>query len=179
MSRTVVGGFTAIEITLAMKLVERVDLLQAARLDAEAEGDEGRAVSRAALIHDPLVDAPIGALRAAVVLLSTPELRTVPVVLAGGERQAKRDGRGSVIAATFAQAITVHKSQGSQWDNVLVIDESSVFYGAAFREHEKLLGRDGAAIEAHINGQRWLYTGTTRAAKRIVIAPRLNGLVRG
>ncbi len=95
-----------------------------------------------------------------------------------GEKQAKRDGRGSVIAATFAQAITTHKSQGSQWDNVLVVDESSVFYGAAYREHERTAGREVAAIEAHINGQRWLYTATTRAAKRVVIVPRLNGLVR-
>lgn len=111
-------------------------------------------------------------------------VRTLVVWAAGfrdleGERQAKRDGRGSVVAATFAQAITTHKSQGSQWRRVLVVDEASVFYGAAFREHERALGRDGAAIEAHINGQRWLYTATTRASDQVVIVPRLNGLVRG
>jgi exodeoxyribonuclease-5 len=111
-------------------------------------------------------------------------VRTLTVWAAGfrdleGEKQAKRDGRGSVVAATFAQAITTHKSQGSQWPRVLVVDESSVFYGAAFREHERTLGRDGAAIEAHINGQRWMYTGITRAAEQVVIVPRLNGLVTG
>ncbi len=94
-----------------------------------------------------------------------------------GEKQAKRDGRGSVIAATFAQAITTHKSQGSQWDNVLVVDEASVFYMAAYREAEKTLGPGVAAIEGHVNGQRWLYTSVTRAAQRVVIVPRLNGLV--
>lgn len=45
-------------------------------------------------------------------------------------------------------AITCHKSQGSQFDSVVLHDESKVF-------------RD----EAH----RWLYTGITRAAKELVI----------
>ncbi|MBN9026744.1 MULTISPECIES: ATP-dependent DNA helicase [Kaistia] len=48
----------------------------------------------------------------------------------------------------YGYALTVHKSQGSQWDNLVLFDESY-----AFREH-----RD-----------RWLYTGLTRAAKRITI----------
>ncbi|MEU5549228.1 AAA family ATPase [Micromonospora sp. NPDC047793] len=94
-----------------------------------------------------------------------------------GEKQAKRDGRGTIVAATFAQAITTHKSQGSQWPRVLVVDESSVFYGAAYREHVKALGAAGAAIEGHVNGQRWLYTAVTRASEQAVIVPRLNGLV--
>jgi exodeoxyribonuclease-5 len=95
-----------------------------------------------------------------------------------GEKQAKRDGRGTVVAATFGQAITTHKSQGSQWPRVLVIDESSVFYGAAYREHTKA-GADAevAAVEAHRNGCRWLYTAVTRAAERAVIVPTLNGVI--
>ena len=48
----------------------------------------------------------------------------------------------------FAYAITVHKSQGSQWDNVMVIDQSSVF-------------RENAA--------KWLYTAVTRASERVVV----------
>lgn len=50
---------------------------------------------------------------------------------------------------TFGWALTVHKAQGSQWDNVLLLDESM-----AFRE----------------NARRHLYTGLTRAAERITIA---------
>lgn len=49
---------------------------------------------------------------------------------------------------TYGYALTVHKSQGSQWDDVVLIDESG-----AFRE----------------NSSRHLYTGITRAAKRITI----------
>lgn len=49
----------------------------------------------------------------------------------------------------FGYALTCHKSQGSQWDDVLIIDESSVF-----REHRL----------------RWLYTAITRAAEKVVIA---------
>lgn len=48
----------------------------------------------------------------------------------------------------YGYALTVHKAQGSQWDDVVLFDESY-----AFREH-----RD-----------RWLYTGLTRAAKRITV----------
>ena len=48
----------------------------------------------------------------------------------------------------YGYALTVHKAQGSQWDDVLLFDESY-----AFREHRA----------------RWLYTGLTRAAKRLTI----------
>jgi exodeoxyribonuclease-5 len=48
----------------------------------------------------------------------------------------------------FGYALTVHKAQGSQWDEIVLFDESY-----AFREHRG----------------RWLYTGITRAAERITI----------
>ena len=48
----------------------------------------------------------------------------------------------------YGYALTVHKAQGSQWDNVYLFDESW-----AFREHS----------------QRWLYTAITRAAEKITI----------
>lgn len=108
--------------------------------------------------------------------------RDLPVWAAGfrdfeGEQKAQRDGRGNVAAATFAQAITVHKSQGSQYQRVLVIDESSVFHSAAYRQAVRVLGPTAAAEAAHVNGCRWLYTAITRASEQVVIAPRLNGLV--
>jgi exodeoxyribonuclease-5 len=48
----------------------------------------------------------------------------------------------------YGYVLTVHKSQGSQWDDVVLFDESY-----AFREHRA----------------RWLYTGLTRAAKRLTV----------
>ena len=48
----------------------------------------------------------------------------------------------------FGYAITAHKAQGSQWDDLVVIDESKVF-----REMK----------------DKWLYTAITRAAKTITI----------
>ena len=48
----------------------------------------------------------------------------------------------------YGYALTVHKAQGSQWDNVVLFDESFMF-----REH----------------GARWLYTGVTRAAERLTL----------
>ena len=50
---------------------------------------------------------------------------------------------------TYGYAITCHKSQGSEWDNVLVIEE-----GFPFDKEEH---------------KRWLYTAATRAAKKLVI----------
>ena len=50
---------------------------------------------------------------------------------------------------TYGYAITCHKAQGSEWDNVLVIEEGFPFVA---EEHK-----------------RWLYTAATRAAKRLVI----------
>jgi exodeoxyribonuclease V len=48
----------------------------------------------------------------------------------------------------YGYVLTVHKSQGSQWDDVVLFDESAVF-----SEHRA----------------RWLYTGVTRAAKRLCV----------
>lgn len=55
----------------------------------------------------------------------------------------------------YAYAITCHKSQGSQWDKVVVFDESNVFGR----------GPDSEDIPA-----RWLYTAVTRAAQAVIIA---------
>ena len=48
----------------------------------------------------------------------------------------------------FGYALTVHKAQGSGWDNVLLFDESATF------------GADA---------RRWTYTGITRAAQKITV----------
>ena len=48
----------------------------------------------------------------------------------------------------YGYALTVHKAQGSQWDEVVLFDE-----GYAFREHK----------------ERWLYTAITRAAEKLTI----------
>jgi len=48
----------------------------------------------------------------------------------------------------FGYVLTVHKAQGSQWDDVVLFDESF-----AFQESR----------------ERWLYTGITRAAKRLSV----------
>ena len=48
----------------------------------------------------------------------------------------------------YGYALTVHKAQGSQWNDIVLFDESF-----AFREHRI----------------RWLYTAITRAAERLTI----------
>ncbi len=86
-------------------------------------------------------------------------------VMADGERSAVRvsvpreffEGREDTLSFAmrrkadefdYGYVLTVHKSQGSQWDDVVLFDESY-----AFREHRA----------------RWLYTGLTRAAKRLTV----------
>jgi exodeoxyribonuclease-5 len=51
----------------------------------------------------------------------------------------------------YGYALTVHKSQGSEWPRVVVVDESG-----AFREHPA----------------QWLYTAVTRASKNLVLVRR-------
>ena len=58
------------------------------------------------------------------------------------------DQRKAFDEFDFGYVLTVHKSQGSQWDDVVLFDESF-----AFQE-----SRD-----------RWLYTGVTRAAKKLTV----------
>lgn len=53
----------------------------------------------------------------------------------------------TVCRFEFAYAITCHKAQGSEYDNVVVLDESRFFE----------------------NGAAWLYTAITRARKKLVI----------
>ena len=72
----------------------------------------------------------------------------LPEFFAGREESLPPDARRESDQFDFGYALTVHKAQGSQWDEVMLFDESF-----AFREH-----RD-----------RWLYTGLTRAAKKITI----------
>ena len=48
----------------------------------------------------------------------------------------------------YGYVLTVHKAQGSQWDDVVLFDESAVFAESR---------------------QRWLYTGVTRAAERLTV----------
>jgi ATP-dependent exoDNAse (exonuclease V) alpha subunit len=79
--------------------------------------------------------------------------RTVPVKVHrqffnGAEGEIPWIERKGTDEFTFGYAITVHKSQGSQWDRVCLFDESS-----CFRE----------------NRTRHLYTGITRAAQQITV----------
>jgi exodeoxyribonuclease V len=68
----------------------------------------------------------------------------------GDDRLKQLDWRSKMGTQEFdyGYAITVHKSQGSQWRNVVLFDESSAFRADRFR---------------------WLYTGITRAAENLTL----------
>ena len=76
------------------------------------------------------------------------KVSVLPDFFNGAEEDIPYTLRRNSDEFTYGYALTVHKSQGSQWDEVMLFDESY-----AFREHSA----------------RWLYTGLTRAAERITI----------
>lgn len=76
------------------------------------------------------------------------KVRTHRDFFTGSEEQMAWPVRRQFDEFTFGYALTVHKAQGSQWDNVYLFDESFAF-------------REDAA--------RWLYTGVTRAMEKITV----------
>jgi exodeoxyribonuclease V len=66
----------------------------------------------------------------------------------GGIEQIPWEQRKPYDEFDYGYVLTVHKSQGSQWDDVVLFDESFAF-------------QDSRA--------RWLYTGITRAARRLSV----------
>lgn len=74
--------------------------------------------------------------------------RVNPAFFEGRENELTYAQRRKSDEFDYGYALTVHKAQGSQWDDVVLFDESF-----AFREHK----------------ERWLYTAVTRAAERITI----------
>lgn len=99
--------------------------------------------------------------------------RTLPVIgdaFLGREMQdqAKQSGagqRGGWMLSTFANAITVHKAQGSEWDSVYVVNETPAMIS--------MTARSKGQAEANEQGRQWLYTAVTRAKTRVTItAPR-------
>jgi exodeoxyribonuclease V len=71
-----------------------------------------------------------------------------PECFTGGIEELEWPLRKRYEEFDFGYVLTVHKAQGSQWDDVALFDESFAFPES----------RD-----------RWLYTGVTRAAKRLTV----------
>ena len=71
-----------------------------------------------------------------------------PECFVGGIEDLEWPQRKRYDEFDFGYVLTVHKAQGSQWDDVVLFDESFAFPES----------RD-----------RWLYTGVTRAAKRLTV----------
>ena len=77
---------------------------------------------------------------------------------------AKRSGAGRSgqrMLATFANAITVHKAQGSEWPSVYVVDETPAMISMTAK-------REGAE-QAWSDARRWLYTACSRASESVTI----------
>jgi exodeoxyribonuclease-5 len=75
-------------------------------------------------------------------------LSILPEFFEGNEETLSMAQRRDSDAFDYGYALTVHKAQGSQWNHVVLFDESG-----AFPEYRA----------------RWLYTGLTRAAETVTI----------
>jgi ATP-dependent exoDNAse (exonuclease V) alpha subunit len=71
-----------------------------------------------------------------------------PECFSGGIEQIDWARRKPYDEFDYGYVLTVHKAQGSQWDDVVLFDESFAFPDSR---------------------ERWLYTGVTRAAKRLTV----------
>ncbi len=71
-----------------------------------------------------------------------------PECFVGGLEQLEWPQRKKYDEFDYGYVMTVHKAQGSQWDDVVLFDESFAFPDSR---------------------ERWLYTGVTRAAKRLTV----------
>jgi exodeoxyribonuclease-5 len=71
-----------------------------------------------------------------------------PECFSGGIEQIDWQRRKPYDEFDYGYVLTVHKAQGSQWDDVVLFDESFAFQDSR---------------------ERWLYTGITRAAKKLTV----------
>lgn len=76
------------------------------------------------------------------------DVETLREFFSGTEKDVHWTRRRDYDEFTFGWALTVHKAQGSQYDDVIVFDESRVF-----RE----------------DADKWLYTAVTRAAENVTV----------
>jgi len=76
------------------------------------------------------------------------EIKVHPYFFEGREGELEWEEIRKFQQFTFGYALTVHKAQGSQWNNVVLFDESGVFGESR---------------------SRWLYTGLTRAAQKLTV----------
>lgn len=76
------------------------------------------------------------------------EIHVPPEFFTGDDRDVSWERQREGDSFTYGYALTAHKSQGSQWENVVVFDEAFAF-------------KEDAA--------RWRYTAITRASERVTV----------
>jgi exodeoxyribonuclease-5 len=81
-----------------------------------------------------------------------------------GEKDAEKQRlgwRGETALLTFAQALTVHKAQGSEWPNVCIMDETRAMWSM----ESSIKGYASASQTV----RRWMYTAITRASGSVTL----------
>lgn len=68
------------------------------------------------------------------------------------------------VEMTFGYCLTAHKSQGSEWDDVVVFDQRGLIYKVQQNDPQA-----GMSPDEYV--RRWTYTAITRARKNLYVAP--------
>lgn len=76
-------------------------------------------------------------------------------------KNAYLGGRGNRGLFTFANAITCHKAQGSEWGSVYVVNEAP--------DLMSMTAQRKGATEGVTAARRWLYTAVTRASDSVTV----------
>lgn len=105
-------------------------------------------------------------------VLDNGEVRELPVLGLHASSKGDEDAftslhhkaTGHIALAVFADALTVHKAQGSEWDHVAIVDESKGIYG--MRRYKEKASHE----EASLSASQWTYTAVTRASKSVVVS---------
>lgn len=86
-------------------------------------------------------------------------------ILEGIPDHVQQEGKDPLLELTYAYCMTAHKSQGSEWETVVVIDQRSLI--------KKIQAGDinARALSPEEYARRWTYTAITRAKKNLIIAP--------
>lgn len=92
------------------------------------------------------------------------QVSSVKEALLATYEQPKKGDETNAVEFSFAYCLTAHKSQGSEWDTVVVFDQRGLI--------KKIQANDpqaGMSPDEYV--RRWTYTAITRARKTLYVAP--------
>lgn len=138
------------------------DLINGTCVDLVSFDWDGVAAYATAEVRDPLgnVFTPLVNMQTFI----NDQVGSIKDALLATYEQPKKGAELNAVEFTFAYCLTAHKSQGSEWDTVVVFDQRGLI--------KKIQANDpqaGMSPDEYV--RRWTYTAITRARKTLYVAP--------